>query len=86
MDFLVFKLLLLLLQVVTTEEEIVIFQKCKVHVCILKGFKTAANQSWHLLRVVRESNPGRGNRFGLRGLGSIPGRREVYANFDELQF
>ena len=58
----------------------------KKHLSILKGFRTAAHQSWHILRVVRESNPGQRNRFGPHGLGSIPGRRKVCANFDELQF
>ena len=67
-------------------EKIGIFQKCKVHVCILKGFKTAAYQSWNILRIVQESSPGQRKRYGPRGPGSIPGRCEVCANFDKLQF
>ena len=57
----------------------------KVHLCILKGFRTAAHQSWHIFRVVLESNPGRAGYIDFVGLGSIPRRREVCANFDELE-
>ena len=63
-----------------------IFQKYKVHVCILKGFRAAAHQSWHILRVIQESNPNRVGHIDFVGLGSIPGQREVCANFDKLQF
>ena len=52
----------------------------------LKGFKTAANQSWHILRVVQESNPGCAGLIDFFGPDSIPGRRKVCANFDKLQF
>ena len=51
----------MLWQARTTKIKIGIFQKCKVHLCILKGFKTAAHQIWHILRIVRESNPGQRN-------------------------
>ena len=63
-----------------------IFQKCKVHLCILKGFKTAAHQSWHIFCIVQESNPSRAGHINFVGPGWIPRRREVCANFDELQF
>ena len=85
-DFLVYKLQLLLLQVVTTYKKIRIFENCKVHLCILKGFKTAAYQSWHLLRIVWESIPGRAGHINFVGPGSIPAQLEVCANFDMLQF
>ena len=52
----------------------------------LKGFKTAAYQSWHILRVVRESNPGCAGHIDFIGLGWIPGRCKVFTNFDKLQF
>ena len=38
-------------------------------------------QSWHILRVVQESQP---RHIGFGGLGSIPGHCEVCANFDKL--
>ena len=53
--------------------------------CILKGFRTAAHQSWYIFRVVLESNPGRAGYIDFVGLGSILRRREVCANFDELE-
>ena len=59
--------------------------KC-FHLCILKGFKTAAHQIWHILRVVLESNPGGAGHIDFVGLSLIPGRRKVCTNFDELQF
>ena len=75
-----------LLKITLIEIKIEGFQKCKVHLCTLKGFKTAAHQSWHILRVVLESNLGQQNRYGLQGPGSIPWWRKVCTNFDELQF
>ena len=53
-------------------EKIGIFQKCKVHLCILKGFKTTAYQIWHILRIFRESTPGRAGHINFIGPGSIP--------------
>ena len=63
-----------------------IFQKCEVHLCILKGFRNAAHQIWNILPIVQESNPGRAVHIDLVDPGLIPGRREVCTNFDELQF
>ena len=67
-------------------EKIGIFQKCKVHLYILKGFRTADHQSWNILRVVQESNPGCAGHIDFIGPSLSPGRREMCANFDKLQF
>ena len=46
----------------------------------------AAHQSWHILRIVRESNPGLAGHIDFVGPGSIPRQRKVRANFDKLTF
>ena len=60
------------------------FQKCKVHLCVLKGFRIAAHQSWHILRVVQELNPGRAGHINV--LARVRFLDKVCAIFDELQF
>ena len=44
----------------------------KKHLSILKGFRTAAHQSWHILCVIRESNLGRAGQIDFAGPGLIP--------------
>ena len=55
------------------------FQKCKVHLCILKDFKDTACQSWCIVCGDLELNP-----VQKSSPGSTPGHRKQCINFDKL--
>ena len=53
------------------------FQKCKIHLCVLKGFKDTACQSWCMVSSDQDSNLGCSGNTNFVGLNSSPGHRKL---------